>query len=305
MHQQTPRYDFEILRSMFAGTIHNIGNILTMANLAVNELENSNSGKSPPVLDMILTEMLPTLEEQVAKGTINDFLANDPQGSEYLQGIKELLQYQRDVIINQKMTIEQLSDKMNHINSIISLQQQLLMGIGTEEEIILDQVIDDAIRMTVDSARRHGIDLTCKLNRTTRIYTDPCLMTQVLINIIKNAIEALDAYDYCENGRKHIDIRTAMCQHEGTDFAIVTISDNGPGMSEDIMHRIYDLGFSTKKRAAGERGIGLHFCHKTMTKFGGRIEVKSQLDQGTTFSLWLPPHAAQSPAKGSGKTTKP
>ncbi|MEO8412998.1 MAG: HAMP domain-containing sensor histidine kinase [Ginsengibacter sp.] len=106
------------------------------------------------------------------------------------------------------------------------------------------------------------------------VQADTSLVEQVLINLIVNAMEAvkdvpeprivLSAYNL--NNRK----------------IIVKVSDNGPGMSEEIMDKIFIPFFSTKKNGSG---IGLSLCKQIMMLHKGNIQVQSRLGEGTAFSL--------------------
>jgi signal transduction histidine kinase len=282
-----PAQELEIMRSMFAATIHNIGNIVAVANLSVKELEQANGGHSSPLLDMILDEMLPTLAAQVASGDGQRFLADHPQGREYLAAIRDLLQHQRKTILDQRAAFEALGAKLASISQIIALQQQLMVGMGIEENVPLDQLVDDALKMMGASATRRGIDVVRHFTPTPQVHVDPSTMTQVLINLLKNAIEAFDLVT--DDRRKVIEIATLTAERDGRPHVQCIIADNGPGMTSDTLARAFDYGYSTKQKGRGERGVGLHFCRMTVERMGGQIDLASTLGQGSRFTLWLKP----------------
>jgi PAS domain S-box-containing protein len=109
---------------------------------------------------------------------------------------------------------------------------------------------------------------------------------QVLFNLINNAAEA-------SQGETSVVVRT----HSGSEVVRVEVRDNGPGIPEDTLPRIFDPFFSTK-RSAGGTGLGLSICHGIILEHGGSITVDSQLGQGTVFSIQLP---AASVAQGTMK----
>lgn len=271
---------------MFSGTIHNIGNILTMASLAMNELEESYSPQSPPLLDMVLDEMLPTLQNQVAEGTAQQFLAEDPQGSEYLTAMHDLLDYQRKVLMQQRHAVESLSSKLSHINQIISLQQRLLVGIGSEETVSLDQILEDALKMVGSSATRHHVDIARRFEPAADIHGDASTLTQVVINLIKNAIEALD--EVADHPGKRVMVSICSQKHDNQTWSCCIIADNGPGMSDEIRQNAFNFGYTTKNRTRGERGVGLNFCQRTVERHGGHIALDTEPGVGTTFTIRLP-----------------
>jgi signal transduction histidine kinase len=71
----------------------------------------------------------------------------------------------------------------------------------------------------------------------------------------------------------------------------VDISDNGHGIPESIMSKIFDPFFTTKDVGQGT-GLGLSIAYKIIQEHGGRIDVKSKVGQGTTFSVLLPARAS-------------
>jgi two-component system, NtrC family, sensor kinase len=75
----------------------------------------------------------------------------------------------------------------------------------------------------------------------------------------------------------------------------VDVSDNGHGIPEAILPKIFDPFFTTKDVGQGT-GLGLSIAYKIIQEHGGRIEVKSSVGRGTTFSVFLPVKAAQSQA---------
>jgi len=108
-------------------------------------------------------------------------------------------------------------------------------------------------------------------------------LNQVFMNILANAIQALD-----KSGQ--ITIKT----NYADDIIHVDISDTGTGISSENLKKIFDPGFTTKGVGVGI-GLGLSIVYKIMEDHGGSIEVKSDLGKGSTFSLKFPGHALRLP----------
>jgi two-component system, NtrC family, sensor kinase len=108
-------------------------------------------------------------------------------------------------------------------------------------------------------------------------------MQQVLLNLINNAIDAM------ENQGGELRISTRFEVEEG--IIIIEVSDNGPGIPEANLSRIFEPFFTTKAVGKGT-GLGLSICYGIVQKMGGRIEVKSLIDSGTTFYIHLPVQSA-------------
>ncbi len=113
----------------------------------------------------------------------------------------------------------------------------------------------------------------------------PGLVNQVLMNLLSNAIDALESS--CQAGlsrEPEIRIGTAI---EG-DGVLVSIIDNGIGIPEAVKNKLFDAFFTTKPVGKGT-GLGLSISHQIITeKHGGRLDCISTLGEGTTFRVWLP-----------------
>jgi len=103
---------------------------------------------------------------------------------------------------------------------------------------------------------------------------DKNMIEQVLINLIKNAIQAFD-----EQTDKKIEL-TASTSEKGRP--IIRVKDNGPGIDPEALEKIFIPFFSTKKSGSG---IGLSLSRQIMRVHDGRISVKSKLGEGTEFIL--------------------
>jgi two-component system, NtrC family, nitrogen regulation sensor histidine kinase NtrY len=106
------------------------------------------------------------------------------------------------------------------------------------------------------------------------LNADPELIQQVLINLMKNAIQALQD---CEN--KAIEVNAYQDEKSKT---IISVKDNGTGIEEDAQSRIFIPFFTTKKTGSG---IGLSLSRQIMRQHYGNISVKSKIDEGAEFIL--------------------
>jgi len=111
------------------------------------------------------------------------------------------------------------------------------------------------------------------------ITADPAMIEQVLINIVKNAIQALQSMTDEENPHKQVWLTAEM---DEKSRPLITIRDNGPGIEKDALDRIFIPFFSTKK---GGSGIGLSLSRQIMRQHKGTITATSTLGQGTCFQL--------------------
>ena len=168
------------------------------------------------------------------------------------------------------------------------LTQQLLTFAKGGDPVKRIASIAEVITASADFVLR-GSNVICQYAFPADLWSveiDPGQMSQVVQNIVINAIQAMP-----EGGK--IDIR---CRNEANadgsdktlpafDCVLVMIHDSGPGIPEEAMAKIFDPYFTTKATGSG---LGLAICHSIVSKHGGRITVESKPGQGTTFTIILP-----------------
>ncbi|MBE2253028.1 MAG: response regulator [Myxococcus sp.] len=165
----------------------------------------------------------------------------------------------------------------------------------TEVELVsLEASLDAAVKVATPSIkgkavveRRYGDSASIRCSRTR--------LEQVFLNLIVNAGQAVGS-----TGRSDGAITLTTSTSEAGE-AVVEISDNGTGMTPEVKARLFEPFFTTKGEGEGT-GLGLSVCHGIITGAGGRIDVRSEPGQGTTFRLTFPAAPAEStPARMVGK----
>jgi signal transduction histidine kinase len=101
-------------------------------------------------------------------------------------------------------------------------------------------------------------------------------MQQVLVNLVKNAIQAMT-----KGGT--LTVQTG----ETSEGVWVSVMDTGGGIPQEQINRIFEPFYTTKKKGSG---LGLMIVQRIVRAHGGRIELESQVGRGTTFRIWLPLH---------------
>ncbi|MBN1865588.1 MAG: GHKL domain-containing protein, partial [Victivallales bacterium] len=271
-----------------AGIIHNIGNAITVAKLTVHDLSEKNPEEEPQAELFILKELLPKIESEIKDGNAQRFLSQDESGKQYLDAIRELLKHLCDRKKQTATLLKSLKEKLVHISEIIELQQRFVGELGTENMTSLVTVIDSSVKIFEESCNRHGIRLDMQLSEDVpRVLIDPSMMTQVFMNLIKNAVEAIDQHKENKDYFLLIKLYNGAGEEEG--LAVAEVIDNGPGIPEEIHEKIFEFGFSTKdKNGISTRGYGLHSCLDTIKKYSGTIKVESDIGEGTTFRILIP-----------------
>ena len=144
------------------------------------------------------------------------------------------------------------------------------------QKVDLTKLIDSTITILNHKIKDKHIKLTKKVEKILEVVCHPGKINQVLVNVIDNAIDALS-----ENGTLEITTRRI------DENIVVKIEDNGSGMDELTQKRIFEPFFTTKEAGQGT-GLGMAISRRIMKKHKGDIHIDSQINQGTTVTLYLP-----------------
>jgi PAS domain S-box-containing protein len=141
-------------------------------------------------------------------------------------------------------------------------------------EADLNDLVKDCINFFDSEAQLKHIILTADLIENIKVFLDKERIKQVLVNLIKNSIEAIEAEGFIKVSTK-IDSQNA----------IIEISDNGIGFSDELKSKIFNIYFTTKSAGTG---LGLSIVHQIINDHSGTIDVFSTKGEGSTFVIKLP-----------------
>ena len=146
------------------------------------------------------------------------------------------------------------------------------------QSINLEEVIREVLGFLNKEAEYRSIRISIEIaENLPPIDTDAGRLQQVILNIINNAFAAME-----NNG--HLRVKASMA---GKESIVLAISDTGCGISETDIKRVFEPFFSTKTGKGGT-GLGLSITNGLVEQLGGAIDVKSQVNRGTTFTITLP-----------------
>ncbi|WP_246942704.1 two-component system sensor histidine kinase NtrB [Bacillus pinisoli] len=172
-------------------------------------------------------------------------------------------------------------DEINHANNLI--YQYLSTTVPAEPEkkqANIQKIVSDVITSTKNESARHNCQVKYSKEQILPVIDiDPLQIKQVLLNLIKNGMDAIQASPNKNQGS--ILIKTKLNQ----DTVEISVQDNGKGMDKETVRKIFTPFFTTKDKGIG---IGLSVCLKIVQNHGGVIETKSSLGEGTTFTIVLP-----------------
>ncbi|MDD5090414.1 MAG: ATP-binding protein [Candidatus Wallbacteria bacterium] len=123
------------------------------------------------------------------------------------------------------------------------------------------------------------------------VNADPSQIDQILVNLCINSRDSITGFGRITVRTGNISFDAESCAghpgYEQGEFAWITVSDNGCGMSSEVMQNIYDPFFTTKEIGKGT-GLGLAMVHGAVKQNNGFINVESRQGQGTDFTIYLP-----------------
>ncbi|MGB3340306.1 MAG: ATP-binding protein [bacterium] len=143
----------------------------------------------------------------------------------------------------------------------------------------LKYLIEETLPLLHDQFLLKNVTLTKKYGNTIPdILGDPNQLQQVLLNLILNAIQAVE-----DQGRVSISLDA-----EGKSFVHLDIWDNGVGIPQEDLDKLFDPFFTSKTGKQAGVGLGLSIVKKIVTAHNGRIRIQSELDKGTDVSIRFP-----------------
>lgn len=254
--------------------LHNIGNVLTGANVAVRMLDDRlRKSKAPALLKTV--ELLHQHEDD-----LGSFLTTDERGRkipEFLDGLASQIGDEQKFAVGE---VQKITDSVAHMMEILEDQRSLASAKRPRERIRVRDLVDRAATLVQGSAKRHGIVLTVENTFECEVLVDRSKCLQVLVNLLTNAKDACDSFR--APGERAIKIATKKCE----GYVDISVTDNGCGIAPDVLSKLFAPRFTTKQNG---RGIGLHYSANAATELGGSIDAKSEgPGHGATFTLRLP-----------------
>jgi signal transduction histidine kinase len=151
-------------------------------------------------------------------------------------------------------------------------------GSGSKKQVSLPRLVNEIYLVLQPHLKEHHVHWHQSSDAEDIVVTaDANQMKQVLLNICLNAIEAMQP----DGGNLTIDMYV---DAESSEIAL-SVEDDGPGIPDDEITHLFEPFFTTKETGTG---LGLAICYDIVQSHGGRIDVKSRLNQGSTFTIWLP-----------------
>ena len=212
------------------------------------------------------------------------YLQNDSQGRQvrpYISALAEQFGNQHE---RMQRAVERVTGRVAHIVDIIRTQRSLGGPAPVFKDVDLRQTVIDAVKVMQESLTRRGIELRIDCgSEAVMVRIQESRFHQMLVNLVKNAIEAIDEQGGRQGGEVRIEARV-----QGETLRL-EVTDSGIGLEPERLRTIFAPGYTTK---VGGSGLGLHSAANYVIGSGGSIEALSDgIGRGTTMRtrLRLPP----------------
>jgi PAS domain S-box-containing protein len=201
---------------------------------------------------------------------------------------------------NHTTQLESIQSEVRKLNKIVTDCLEFVRPVKiSQEKVNLVSLLDESILIALSTVDKKEIRLKKNFLSTPPVPVDYNQMKQVVVNILVNALQALS-----EHGSIEISCGPSSCYHrnasygnkKSTDmnlgrqislssYAWIKVADNGQGIPEDLLSKIFYPFFTTKEKGSG---IGLAIAQKIVESHHGSMDVESEPGVGTTFTIKLP-----------------
>lgn len=255
--------------------LHNVGNVLNSVNVSASvvrdQLKASRIKKVGDVVGLL----------QKNAADLGSYLTVDAKGKQlpgYLASLAGHLETEREGMLRE---MESLNGNIEHIKEIVAMQQNYAKVRGVIETVSVANLIEDALRINAGAIERHGLTLNRDYDpaRLPTVTLEKHKVLQILINLIRNAKYACDE---AQRPDKLLTVRAT----NGDGRVKISIQDNGVGIPQENLLRIFNHGFTTRKKG---HGFGLHSGALAAKELSGSLTAHSDgPGLGATFTLDLP-----------------
>ena len=259
--------------------LHNIGN-------AINSVAVGVGTARERLADSELAARLSALADAVRahRDDLAEYLEDDPQGQKVAPFILALAEDLAAQEAELSRVIGRVDNRVKHIVDVIRTQKSFDSAASARADINLRKSLKAAVGMMQESLAKRGVEVVvdCE-NAPTVIRTQESKFNQMLINLLKNAMEAVS--ERARFGMPEVEGKIVVRAYVRTGFLVLDVTDNGIGIEEKHFRQVFSAGFTTKERGSG---LGLHSAANFVVGSGGSIfPVSAGRGKGTTMRVEL------------------
>jgi len=228
---------------------------------------------------------LSLLNDYIDSLLVLDTFVTEHAGIENLPFVESYnnLRQEKDIVFIRQEIEDLLRESIQGLHRVrdivTNLKKVSHSGCVEKERCDVNKMLGESLKV-VWSELKYKITLEENLDEVPDIHCHVGEISQVFINMFVNAAQACEQHG-------EITVTSSAVELNRRHYVLVKISDNGHGMNNETMKKIFDPFYTTKPVGKGT-GLGLSISHGIIEKHGGKIEVTSKEGIGTTFSIFLP-----------------
>ena len=198
----------------------------------------------------------------------------------YLRGLRRLLQLGRIDPTSAVDVIDKAVEQAARAGQVIRrLREFVAKGESDRRIENLNQVVEEAVGLAMVGSRQQRVRISVDLDpRSPPVFIDKVQIQQVVLNLVRNAVEAVE-----ESDTREVTVSTRSTI--GRRSVEMRVIDTGVGLAPDIAERLFEPFLTSKKSGMG---LGLSICREIVEAHGGRVSVLANVPAGTVFSVTLP-----------------
>ena len=258
-----------------ASVLHNVGNVLNSVNVSTSIIQSRVQTSTIAADITRVADLLKQHQHNMAA-----FFSPEAPGCKvplYLQRLAEQIASAQAGLLKE---IESLSKNVDHIKTIVFMQQNFAQTGGVVELHSIPALIDDALRVHASGIEERQIRVVRQFEPVPDLLVDKHRVLQILVNLISNAKWALLGSSAPER------VLTVGVHRNGDNRLRVSVADNGVGITAEDFNRLFRHGFTTRPDG---HGFGLHSSILAARELGGDLLAQSEgLGCGASFTLELP-----------------
>jgi signal transduction histidine kinase len=267
-HKETAIQDLvnekAILQGKFeiaSNILHDIGNAIVGFGSYINKIRRSLEQVNPANLQK-LTEFLAAQQAKLISAI------GDTKADALVKMLAGINDAQKALLEEIRKSVSEQHNIITHVQDILTIQRQYVAGNETQEKkpINLRSIITDCMSMVYASIEKRGIVFSMNMPDVLPVIRgDRTRLMQVILNIIKNSIEAIDIAASEKTIAMNLGVRE--------DKLVFQVKDNGHGFDAPTGKQLFERGFTTK---ASGSGLGLHSCRSIIENHEGTIDITSE-----------------------------
>ncbi len=213
------------------------------------------------------------------RNPLNSLFLNTDLLEDELEGKADIREAIQPTLLAIREEIERLNQIITHYLSLSKIAS------STPETLDLATLVDDFAEEWQPRAEERGFVLKTRADTVTHpISADPNQVRRVMVNLVENAFDALDARQEGETGRARTGRVTLILRRMRRSVKL-TVKDNGPGIPADVRGRVFEPFFTSK---SGGSGLGLYLVREIVLAAGGSMSLSSADGRGTSVSVRWP-----------------